>query len=162
MRLSLLSLATTLSLCILAFGNTVNAQIFVTSDTTANGTVASQNVFVGKNNRDEFFTMPGTITYTIGNGSNVPGSFLETVIPSRGRYKGINVFGFHRLNMTGGAAGQYDSGVYGYDSSTINISGGNVYTREPLAKIKRQGANRCRPANLRNEHRTKSICQCHF
>lgn len=99
-----------------------NSSYFVVGGTNnqINTNYGFNNVFVGKNNLASFTTLPGTISLTIGTGASINGK--NTLAPNGSTYYGVNVFGSHQVNMTGG----FVSRNYGYDNSTVNISGGQT------------------------------------
>lgn len=128
----------TISLILISAHLVAAQQIFVTSDTNINTNVSGKDIFVGKDNLNDFNTLPGTLTLTVADGANIGGVGTDA---DGQPYFGLNVFGMHRTNITGGSiievnsrdmstvnisGGVVGNEAYGRDSSTINISGGNV------------------------------------
>lgn len=112
-----LGLAVTLGLCLFST-NVAHSQVFVTSDTTINYDVGYNGVFVGKDNATNFTTLPGTVTLTVEDGAVLYGGNLI----KGNYYQGLHVFGNNRADINGGLLAYAD----GYNTSTVNISGGNV------------------------------------
>lgn len=102
---------------------------FVHGDATLRGDVSANDIFVGKDNADDFATLqtPGPITLTLAKGAVTTSSLGD---PTTGRssvyhgkeYGGLYVFGKHRVSITGGSPDY----VIAHDAGQIAVRGGRV------------------------------------
>jgi hypothetical protein len=93
---------------------------FVHGDTTVNGDISGNEVFLGKDNASSFKTLNTQSTLSVTDGALMTqhGNWYPN-----GKYQlGLNVFGKNKANIAGGQM----SYANGYDASTINISGGTM------------------------------------
>ena len=105
-------------------GNTtydaVKKAYFVTGDATLSGDVTGNDIFVGKDDATNFATQPGSYTLDIVAGAIT--TSVGNTYPDGFYYAGVNVFGGHKIAMSGGSVVR----IGAFNGGTINISGGNV------------------------------------
>ena len=110
----------------------INKAYFVTGDTTVDGDIQNNDVFVGKDNATDFNTLAGPITLTVTgatdviSGANITynGGYTPYPVdnPNASTYAGLGIFGSNNANITGGRV----SFVTSYDTSTTGISGNSI------------------------------------
>ena len=105
---------------------------FVTGDTTIDGDISGNEVFVGKDNASSFATLSPTPPITVSvmgaadgaGGANI--TYFENAYPAGNPkpvyYYGLNVFGANNVIVSGGHVDE----LYGYDASRTTINGGSV------------------------------------
>jgi hypothetical protein len=101
-----------------------NHAYFVTGDTTIDGDISSNVVLIGKDNATDFNTVADHITVRVVTGAVTTNySFRYPVGDPNGReYGGLAAFGGNTIEVTGGSSWY----TWGYDTSTVNVSGGTT------------------------------------
>src|SRR5262249_30193419 len=103
---------------------------FVHGDTTVDGSIAGNDVFVGKDNASSFTTLdpspPITLSVINAGAMDYYQYYPGTLYPDGNHYFGLNLFGHNKVNITSGGADQ----VFTRDASTLNITGGGPFSSD--------------------------------
>jgi hypothetical protein len=100
---------------------------FIHGDTTVNGDISGNEVFVGKDNAAAFTTLNPSPPITLSVNAGAKTTDHGNPYPDGKFYGGVNVFGHNTVNVSGGSVGDVGgAGARGFDTSIINFSGGTL------------------------------------